>query len=81
MTPPAASGGRYSRFSMWARAIAGGVLCLVSAVWIAQGTNVLHGSGMSGHGEWAVIGGIVAAVGLGLLAWTWYLARVRATNT
>ena len=60
---------------MWARGIAGVVLCLVGAVWIAQGTNVLHGSGMSGHGQWAVIGVVVALIGLALLAWTW---RIRS---
>jgi protein-S-isoprenylcysteine O-methyltransferase Ste14 len=60
---------------MWTRAIAGVVLCLVGAVWIAQGTNVLHGSGMSGHGQWAVIGVVVALVGLVLLAWAW---RIRS---
>jgi hypothetical protein len=56
---------------MWTRGIAGVVLCLTGAVWIAQGTDVLHGSGMSGHGQWAVIGGVLALVGLALLAWAW----------
>ena len=53
---------------MWARGIAGVLLCLVGAVWIAQGTDVLGGSGMSGHGVWAVIGAVVAVVGVALLA-------------
>jgi protein-S-isoprenylcysteine O-methyltransferase Ste14 len=56
---------------MWSRGIAGAVLLLVGAVWIAQGTDVLHGSGMSGQGQWTVIGGVCAVVGLALLAWTW----------
>jgi hypothetical protein len=56
---------------MWARVIAGVLCCLVGAVWIAQGTNVLHGSGMSGQGQWAVIGGVLVVIGVGLLAWTW----------
>ena len=56
---------------MWTRAIAGLLLCLVGGVWIAQGTDVLHGSGMSGQGQWAVIGVIVALIGLALLAWAW----------
>lgn len=47
------------------------MLCLIGAVWIAQGTNVLHGSGMSGQGMWAVIGVIVALVGLALLVFAW----------
>jgi hypothetical protein len=60
---------------MWIRGIAGVLLCLIGAVWIAQGTDVLHGSGMSGQGQWAVIGGIVALIGLALFAWAW---RIRS---
>jgi hypothetical protein len=58
---------------MWSRGIAGVVLCLVGAVWVAQGTNILHGSGMSGQGQWAAIGGVVLLIGLGLIAWAWRL--------
>jgi hypothetical protein len=50
-------------------------LCLVGAVWIAQGTNALHGSGMSGHGQWAVIGAVFVVIGLGVLASAWRRAR------
>jgi hypothetical protein len=56
---------------MWIRVIVGVVLCLVGAVWIAQGTNALHGSGMSGHGQWAVIGAVFALIGLAVLASAW----------
>jgi len=66
---------------MWARGIAGVVLCLVGAVWIAQGTDALHGSGMSGQGQWAVIGGIVALIGLALLAWAWRIRGDRPSTT
>ena len=66
---------------MWARGIAGVVLCLVGAVWIAQGTDALHGSGMSGQTQWAVIGGVVVLVGLALLAWAWRIRRSRLTET
>ena len=59
---------------MWTRGLLGVVLCLVGAVWIGQGTNALPGSGMSGHGQWAVIGGVVIVLGAALLAWAW---RVR----
>jgi hypothetical protein len=45
-------------------------------VWIAQGTDVLHGSGMSGQGQWAVIGVVVLLIGLALLAWAW---RIRSS--
>ena len=56
---------------MWSRGVPGILLCLIGAVWIAQGTNVLHGSGMSGQGMWAVIGVIVALAGLALLVFAW----------
>ena len=62
---------------MWSRGIAGVVLCLVGVVWVAQGTNVVHGSGMSGQGQWAVIGGVVLLIGLGLIAWAW---RIRSAS-
>lgn len=66
---------------MWTRGIAGAVLCLVGAVWIAQGTNVLHGSGMSGHGLYTVLGVVLVVIGLALLAWAWRLRRGRLART
>jgi len=45
--------------------VIGVVLCLGGAVWIRQGTNAMHGSGMSGHGQWAILG---VVIGLALLA-------------
>jgi len=66
---------------VWARGIAGAVLCLVGAVWIAQGTDALHGSGMSGQTQWAVIGGVVVVVGLALLVWAWRIRQSRLTET
>jgi hypothetical protein len=52
---------------MRVRAVIGVLLCLTGVIWIAQGTNVLHGSGMSGHGEWTVIGAILLVLGVVLL--------------
>lgn len=52
---------------MRVRAVVGLLLCLTGLIWIAQGTNALHGSGMSGHGEWTIIGAILLAVGVVLL--------------
>ena len=63
---------------MWTRGIAGVVLLLVGALSIAQGTDAVHGSGMSGHGQWAIIGAVVALIGLALLAWAW---RIRSDRT
>ena len=56
---------------MWGRAVIGVLFCLVGAVWIAQGTNAVHGSFMSGHGQWTAIGAVVVAGGLALLVWAW----------
>lgn len=53
--------------AMRVRAVIGVLLCFAGVIWIAQGTNVLHGSGMSGHGEWTVIGAIVLVAGVVLL--------------
>ena len=56
---------------MWARIVSGFLICLVGVVWITQGTNVLHGSGMSGHGVWAVLGAVLVLIGVALFAWAW----------
>ena len=45
----------------------GALLAVVGAVWFLQGIDVLGGSGMSGKTLWAVVGPIVALVGVGLV--------------
>ena len=57
------------------------MLCLIGAVWIAQGTNAVHGSSMSGHGRYAVLGIAVVLIGLALLAWAWRIRKRRLTMT
>ena len=66
---------------MWIRAIPGEVLCLVGAVFVAQGTGALHGSMMTGKGRYAVLGIIVALIGLALLASAWRRRRGRSGPT
>jgi len=45
-----------------------GVLCLlVGCVWILQGINILPGSFMTGQTKWAIYGGLLVIVGIGLL--------------
>lgn len=56
---------------MWTRGVIGLLLLITGAVWLAQGTNLLHGSGMSGHGLYAVLGGALVVIGLILIAWAW----------
>jgi hypothetical protein len=47
--------------------VVGIVLGLLGVLWILQGLDVIGGSGMSGHGIWAVIGLVVGAVGVFLV--------------
>ena len=60
---------------MVARLIFGFLLCAVGAVWLGQGTGLIHGSFMTGEALWAVIGAVLLALGLGLLATAWRLRR------
>jgi len=43
------------------------LLIVIGIIWILQGINVLPGSFMTGHIEWAYRGGIAAVVGVALL--------------
>jgi protein-S-isoprenylcysteine O-methyltransferase Ste14 len=58
--------------------VVGVVLVLVGAVFTGQGTNLIHGSSMSGHGGYAALGVVLLVIGLALLAWTWR-RRLRST--
>jgi uncharacterized membrane protein len=54
---------------MLPRVIGGVVLCLIGAVWIAQGLDVLKGSEvMSGHPFYAFLGLVAVVVGIWLVA-------------
>jgi hypothetical protein len=43
-----------------------GVMVLVGALWTGQGLGWIGGSSMTGDNEWAVIGPIVAGLGVAL---------------
>ena len=45
----------------------GAVMLVAGVVWTLQGLDVLSGSAMSGVTTWAIIGPIVAGLGLALL--------------
>ena len=62
---------------MWTRTVIGVVLILLGGLWIGQGVGAIHGSGMTGHSQYAVLGGVVAAVGVLLLLWA---GRLRAAR-
>ncbi len=49
--------------------VVGGLLVLTGAIWFLQGLNVLLGSPMSGHLQWAYWGSLVAIVGVALLVY------------
>ena len=46
----------------------GAVLTVAGVIWALQGFGVIGGSFMSGDSVWAVIGPVVAVVGLALAA-------------
>lgn len=50
-------------------------MCLIGALWIAQGTDAVHGSSMSGHSSYTALGVVIVLIGLALLGWAW---RIRA---
>jgi hypothetical protein len=47
--------------------IAGLVMLVLGTIWFLQGINVLPGSFMTGQTEWAIYGGLLFALGLGIL--------------
>lgn len=51
----------------WVSVVLGVLLVLTGLVWALQGFDVMGGSAMSGKTMWAVIGPVVAVVGLVLV--------------
>jgi len=51
--------------------IVGILLILGGGTFFLQGINVLPGSSMTGDTQWAINGGIMIVVGIGLLIWAW----------
>jgi hypothetical protein len=49
--------------------IVGIILVLMGGLWIAQGSNLLAGSAMSGQNMWLWIGIVAAVVGVVALVW------------
>jgi protein-S-isoprenylcysteine O-methyltransferase Ste14 len=61
---------------VWVKAGVGIIAVLLGLLWLAQGLNLIGGSSMSGHSIFALLGVIVAAVGVALL-WSAQRARGR----
>jgi hypothetical protein len=53
-----------------ARLALGILLVLLGLVWTLQGLGYLGGSVMTGVTFWAIVGPIVAFIGVGLVLWT-----------
>ncbi|MFJ2646570.1 hypothetical protein ACIO1C_07575 [Streptomyces sp. NPDC087420] len=56
---------------MVVRGVGGVILCVLGALWIAQGTGAVSGSGMSGKSQYAFLGALVVLVGAYLLYQAW----------
>jgi hypothetical protein len=58
------------------RAIGGAVIVATGAVWMAQGSGLLQGSGfMVGDSTWLILGAVAIVIGIGLI---WVGLRGRA---
>lgn len=51
----------------WVWIIIGALALLAGVVWTLQGLDILGGSAMSGNSTWAIVGPIVAVVGMLLI--------------
>lgn len=46
-----------------------GPMLLMGCVWVLQGVNILPGSFMTGHIQWAIYGAALAVAGGGMVYW------------
>jgi hypothetical protein len=46
-----------------------GPMLIVGCIWMLQGFNILPGSFMTGHIQWAVYGAALAVAGGGIVYW------------
>ena len=51
----------------WLGTIVGALLVLFGGLWILQGTGVITRGFMSGHVQYAILGIVSAAIGIGLV--------------
>jgi hypothetical protein len=58
--------------------VVGVVLAIAGAIWALQGFGVIGGSFMSGNSVWAIVGPVVAVVGLVIAAAGW--RRIRSAG-
>ncbi len=48
--------------------IASILIGLVGIIWLGQGIGIIHGSVMTNESKWAIIGGVMIVVAIGLFA-------------
>jgi hypothetical protein len=46
-----------------------GPMLIIGCIWVLQGINVLPGSFMTGHIQWAIYGAVLAIAGGGMVYW------------
>ena len=63
---------------LWPRIIIAVALIATGAVWIGQGVGLVEGSFMTGHAEWAILGGVAIFFGLALLVGARRARRARS---
>ncbi len=61
----------------WLITVVGVLLVLFGGVWVLQGTGIITRGFMSGHIQYAILGIVSAAIGIGLVV----LANRRRPNT
>jgi hypothetical protein len=66
---------------MWVRGSVGVVLCLVGALFVGQGLGAVHGSMMTGHWGYAVLGGVLIVIGVAVIVKALRLRRDAAART
>lgn len=62
---------------MVVRIVVGVTLIVIGLVWCFQGLGTIEGYGMSGHGEWTVIGSLLVLAGAATL---WGARKVRSSQ-
>jgi hypothetical protein len=49
--------------------VVGVLAIIIGGIWFLQGIGILPGSFMTGQVQWAIYGGVVVIVGVGVLFW------------
>jgi uncharacterized membrane protein HdeD (DUF308 family) len=66
---------------MWLRGLPGIVISALGVLWLLQGIDVLHGSSMTGHHQYAVLGAVAIVLGAALLVGAERARRRRASTS